>query len=365
MSGAHDNFTVGTTVGGRFVIEEPVGAGPAYMLYLARDRTTDAMVSLKAFSVTDTEPPLRRTEIAELLRKVEKSSVDRLRPAVAIGEHDGIPWLARPWIAAVPLSDLLRAQRQMEAPDAIALIALVARECDNACNAGLVGVDLSPRPTLLVPALYAVDELHHLAAIPLRRWPAFEISVEPLLAKPTAQVSAGDYLFIVGQPDRFRHIVVLLCDLLGRGGIRPSQTTAPIVPALGERGNSLIARAWTQPAEFRSAVEFAEALHKTILPPAARQMGFQPRPIETATIKLPSELVGLVELLAEHNHNLWAQRRFAEGWRHGPTRDDTKREHPDLVAYAQLTESEKEYDRENAVGTLKAILALGGIVSIP
>ena len=33
--------------------------------------------------------------------------------------------------------------------------------------------------------------------------------------------------------------------------------------------------------------------------------------------------------------------------------------HPDLVPYAELAESEKDYDRKTAVETLRAILKLG------
>lgn len=50
---------------------------------------------------------------------------------------------------------------------------------------------------------------------------------------------------------------------------------------------------------------------------------------------------------------------MAEGWRHGPRRDDAKKEHPSLVPYEKLSESEKEYDRTTAMETIKTILSLG------
>jgi hypothetical protein len=56
---------------------------------------------------------------------------------------------------------------------------------------------------------------------------------------------------------------------------------------------------------------------------------------------------------------VWARLRFAQGWRWGPERSDTKKEHPSLVPYEALPESEKQADRDTAIGTLKAILALG------
>ncbi len=56
---------------------------------------------------------------------------------------------------------------------------------------------------------------------------------------------------------------------------------------------------------------------------------------------------------------MWAQRRLTEGWTYGPRRDDAAKTHPCLVPHAELPESEKEYDRQTAMETLKAILVMG------
>ena len=72
-----------------------------------------------------------------------------------------------------------------------------------------------------------------------------------------------------------------------------------------------------------------------------------------------SGLETLVEKLARNNHDHWALKRIAEGWRYGAKRNDNKKEHPDLVPYDQLPESEKEYDRKTVIEALKAITALG------
>ena len=86
---------------------------------------------------------------------------------------------------------------------------------------------------------------------------------------------------------------------------------------------------------------------------------YEPRPIDTSNVELSGELLELTERLAENTHDHWARRRMAEGWTFGPVRDEAARKHPDLVPYDQLTEAEKEYDRETAMQTLKAITALG------
>jgi hypothetical protein len=86
---------------------------------------------------------------------------------------------------------------------------------------------------------------------------------------------------------------------------------------------------------------------------------YTPRPINTSEIKLPAALLELTERLAEHAHDIWAQRRLADGWSWGPARDDAAKKHPCLVPYAELPDSEKEYDRLTALQSLKAIVALG------
>ena len=88
-------------------------------------------------------------------------------------------------------------------------------------------------------------------------------------------------------------------------------------------------------------------------------MRYQPQPIDISSVELPPEIGLLLEKLARHNHDVWALGRIAEGWTWGATRHDKAKKHPDLVPYADLPESEKEYDRKTVIGTLKAIVALG------
>jgi len=81
--------------------------------------------------------------------------------------------------------------------------------------------------------------------------------------------------------------------------------------------------------------------------------------MDTAHVTLSSEVLELTEKLAEHAHDIWAQQRLSDGWTYGPERDDNKKHHPCLVPYADLPDSEKQYDRNAALDTLKAIVALG------
>lgn len=88
-----------------------------------------------------------------------------------------------------------------------------------------------------------------------------------------------------------------------------------------------------------------------------------PQPVDTASIELPSELMPLTEQMARNVHEVWAQTRISQGWTYGPVRDDERKQHPCLVPYEDLPESEKVYDRNTAMETLRLILKLGFSVS--
>jgi ryanodine receptor 2 len=84
-----------------------------------------------------------------------------------------------------------------------------------------------------------------------------------------------------------------------------------------------------------------------------------PKPIDTTGVQLTDDIMKLTETLAKNAHEVWARGRMAEGWRYGPRRDDERKEHPALIPYEDLPESEKEYDRNTAMETLRVITALG------
>lgn len=88
-------------------------------------------------------------------------------------------------------------------------------------------------------------------------------------------------------------------------------------------------------------------------------MTYRPAPRDTSDVELPPAVEELTELLARNTHENWARQRMEDGWRYGPHRDDDRKEHPSLVPYEELSESEKEYDRRTALETLKTIVSLG------
>lgn len=84
-----------------------------------------------------------------------------------------------------------------------------------------------------------------------------------------------------------------------------------------------------------------------------------PKPIDTHDVELPDALLALAEDIARNVHEVWSAGRMNDGWTYGEERNDVLRKHPCLVPYEELSESEKEYDRNTTIETIKLILKLG------
>ena len=52
-----------------------------------------------------------------------------------------------------------------------------------------------------------------------------------------------------------------------------------------------------------------------------------------------------LERLARLEHDSWMAGRYLDGWRYTPRRDDRRKHHPNLVAYAELDEPTRDFDR--------------------
>lgn len=90
---------------------------------------------------------------------------------------------------------------------------------------------------------------------------------------------------------------------------------------------------------------------------------YRPQPINTSSVELPPSVAELAELLARNAHEVWAAERMRQGWRYGESRDDARKLHPCLRPYEELAESEKDFDRQTSIETLRVLLALGYTIS--
>ena len=77
----------------------------------------------------------------------------------------------------------------------------------------------------------------------------------------------------------------------------------------------------------------------------------QPIKLRTLTVSRSPEML---EALAEAEHRRWMAEKILAGWRYGEQRDNTRKRHPSLKPYGQLSEAEKQKDRDT-IQTVGAI----------
>ena len=138
-----------------------------------------------------------------------------------------------------------------------------------------------------------------------------------------------------------------------------------VVLSLDEKGNTITlfdpnssnAKDIYQIEQFKDAWNDSKNYLVTITSNSMKT--YTPKPIDLSDVELTEDLNELREAIAENAHEIWAENRQAEGWTYGPQRDDQLKQTPDMVPYSQLPESEKEYDREMAMKTIKLLKKLG------
>jgi hypothetical protein len=71
-----------------------------------------------------------------------------------------------------------------------------------------------------------------------------------------------------------------------------------------------------------------------------------------------------IEALARDEHRRFVDERLASGWHRGPQRDPATRTSPTLVGWDELSEDERDLDRD-AVRLIPALLAGAGLAVVP
>jgi hypothetical protein len=79
------------------------------------------------------------------------------------------------------------------------------------------------------------------------------------------------------------------------------------------------------------------------------------QPIKLRTLVV-SQTPETVEALAEAEHRRWMAERILAGWRYGGQRDNTRKRHPSLKPYVELSEAEKQKDRDTIEAVLRTML---------
>ncbi|PIO64596.1 ryR domain protein [Teladorsagia circumcincta] len=86
---------------------------------------------------------------------------------------------------------------------------------------------------------------------------------------------------------------------------------------------------------------------------------FVPQPVDISNIILHHHAEEIHQKFAENLHELWAMRKIELGWSYGETRSEAQRKHPCLTSFDRLPVTEKQYNVNLSLDTMKTIEALG------
>jgi hypothetical protein len=153
MAGAGEAVPVGpgTEIDG-FVIEAVAGRGGMGVVYRARQRQPDRAVALKVIATGLADNPEFRARFqreSAIAAQIEHPSVI---PVYAVGEADGVLYLAMRFVDGVDLRTLLAQQRCLDPRRAATIVDQVAQALDAAHAHGLVHRDVKPANVLISTA---------------------------------------------------------------------------------------------------------------------------------------------------------------------------------------------------------------------
>ena len=355
----------GEVVLGRFEVKRYLGQGTFGYVFLAYDLELDRLVAVKK----PRQQVLSRYDSVESFiaeaRTVAQLDHEHIVPVYdCIRTPEGSCYIVSKFIRGQDLGWLLR-QGRISLPETVRTIRDAALALHHAHLVGIVHCDIKPANVIIDDNGKAHVTDFGIAYNPQQRSELAGHAATPAYMSPeqadtnTQSLDGRTDIYALGvllyqlmcgqlpfQGDTREQLVAAI----GSGEVRPPRQIDDSIPRELE-SICLKAIARDPSRRYTTALDLARDLDD--------YFGYEPRPIDVGSVQVDESLEPLIEKLAEHTHDIWALQRYKDGWKLGDVRDDSRKTHPCLVAYNQLPESEKEYDRATVLGTIKAMLALG------
>ena len=320
-------FEVGVALAGRYRIKEVLGETNAGRAFRALDPERQRDVRILVLHAELLHDAAACTALEHEVEQLKPVQHPNLLGVFDFETIEQASFVALEWTDGFSLLELLRARRELEAGETLALLQQAATGVDHALGLGLGGLEFGLHQVFLhFPQPVEKDTL---LRAPLAGWPAFVVKLYPLGFKgdlATSQTWAGAQTVVAGAAGaksegvdvRQRYIQSLAAlgyELLG-GTLSPVALGTAAVPrytplaTLSEEGNEVLRRALDPARSFASAQEFCGALiqldglqvrrHESHAPPApvvakaaARSVApVAPPPLPAAKKKAPLALIG-------------------------------------------------------------------------
>lgn len=281
LRGDETRFEIGSVIAGRYRILESLGETNTGRVFRAHDTERKSDVRLLLLPSEVLGDPGICTALERATEKLAKVQHPNLLGVLGFETVDAGSFLVLEWTVGFTLLELLRARRELDANESIALLKKAAAGVDHALGIGLTDLEFGlhqiqlhfPQPI----------EKQQLLRAPIASWPTFELKLYPLGATrdiSTSQTWAGGQTMVGGQastaddggdvrPRYVQALAAVIYEILGgtlsplalRGAGGPTMRYTPLA-TLSEEGNEVLKRALDPARSFSSAREFCEGLSR-------------------------------------------------------------------------------------------------------
>ncbi|MBX3249852.1 MAG: protein kinase [Myxococcales bacterium] len=136
---------LGTTIGGRYLLESVLGRGGMASVYRARHVLTDQVVAVKVLHDRFAEDLALRERLAREAQSARTLAHPNVVQIFDVGEaDDGVPYLVMELLEGQPLDQVLKHRKKISPSEAIGLGLQIARGLGRAHDLGVVHRDVKP-----------------------------------------------------------------------------------------------------------------------------------------------------------------------------------------------------------------------------